>query len=910
MIKYLTFLMVMLQGFGLFAQQKKVLSLSDYEKWSRITRASLSGDGNWVVHGLQPNGGDETLYLQDLRTDSISEVKYANNGVFSDNSQWVYYYINPSKAEAKKAREARRELSNTLVVKNLQTGEESKYERVNRAEFTTDGQFLAIHRRKNPDDKSRHAGSDLILLELKSKKLLNIGNVSQFSFNRIANKMAYTVDADGKVGNGLYMVDLPSMNIQVLDSDTSQYASLIWDDAQSLKSEWGSKGKTLAVLKGITDSKKTLRENSVLVLRNMGQKDFKKTEYTTQNFENFPKTFVITELGALRFSNDGSQVFIGIKEQESVLKLSKDTVANVDVWHWKDEMIQSVQIRRANMLRRQTYQSSILLDNGQFVQYGDDNFRSIAMSKNARYAIARNDRDYVTDVSWGESVSDLYRVDLKTGEKVLFAKGITRVYGSSPDGKHYLYFDNDNIHVYDVNTNKSTDISAKSGVSFLDIDHPYPNANPTYGIAGFTKDGKSVVVNHTFDLYLISLDGSKSENLTKGLGDKESIRFRYVNLDPQEEYIDTKAPILLSAYGEWTKKTGYFSVQTGQEPKQIVYEDRSYGRPLKADYANKVFYTLQSFVDFPDYYVSDLNFSSPRKVTNANPQQAEYAWGSKKLVDYTNSRGIKLQGTLTLPANYEPGKKYPMVVYFYEKMSQNHHQYSMPVYDDRPHISYYSSNGYIVLQPDNVYEEGRPGTSALDCITSAVQEVIRLGYADPDNIGLQGHSWGGYQSSFILTQTDLFKCVVTGAPPTNLEGFYNNLYGSTGTNHHGITEIGQIRMGRNVTPWSNREAYQRENPMFHADKITTPFMILHGTVDGAVDWAQGMEFYNAARRLGKEVIFLSYPGEDHHLANEANTKDFQLRMKQYFDHYLKGTEAPEWMIDGIPNLQKLYDKAK
>lgn len=910
MIRYLSFLFIMLLGFNSLAQEKKVLSLSDYEKWSRITRASISPDGNWVAHGLLPNGGDETLYLQDIRTDSISEIKYANNPSFSDNSQWVLYYINPSKAEAKKAREARRELSNTLVVKNLLTGEEKKYERVSRAEYSTDGKFLAIHRRKNPDDKSKHAGTDLILLDLNANKLLNIGNVNQFSFNNVANKLAYTVDADGKVGNGLYLVDLPSMSIQVLDTDSTQYSSLVWDDAQARKDEWASKGKTLAVLKGVNDSKKTLRENSLMVLHNIGQKDFKKTVYSPENLAGFPKTFVISELGGLRFSHDGSQVFFGIKEQEEVLKLSKDTVANVDVWHWKDEMIQSVQIRRANMLKRQTYSSSILLNNGQFVQYGDDDFRTIQFSRNDRYAVARNNKDYITDVSWGESVSDLYRVDLKTGEKVLFAKGITRVYGSSPDGKYFLFFDQDNIHSYDVNANKITNISGNSGVSFLDIDHPYPNANPTYGIAGFTKDGKSVIANHTFDLYLLSLDGSKSANLTKGLGDKESIRLRYVNLDPNEEYIDTKSPILLSAYGEWTKKTGFFTVQLGQDPKQIVYEDRSYGRLFKPEYANKLFYTVQTFVDFPDYYVSDLNFNSPKKVTNANPQQAEYAWGSKKLVDYTNSRGIKLQGTLTLPANYEPGKKYPMIVYFYEKMSQNHHQYSMPVYDDRPHISFYASNGYIVLQPDNVYEEGKPGTSALDCITSAVQEVIRLGYADPENIGLQGHSWGGYQSSFILTQTDLFKCVVTGAPPTNLEGFYNNLYGSTGTNHHGITEIGQIRMGRNVTPWSHREWYQRENPMYHADKIQTPFMILHGTVDGAVDWAQGMEFYNAARRLGKEVIFLSYPGEDHHLANEANTKDFQLRMKQYFDHYLKGAEAPKWMTDGIPNLQKLYDKAK
>jgi len=341
-----------------------------------------------------------------------------------------------------------------------------------------------------------------------------------------------------------------------------------------------------------------------------------------------------------------------------------------------------------------------------------------------------------------------------------------------------------------------------------------------------------------------------------------------------------------------------------------VYEERSFGSLQKAVNADRVVFTSQTFVDFPDFYTSTTSFANRKKITNANPQQKNYAWGKRVLVDYTNSKGQKLQGTLTLPAGYESGKKYPTIIFFYEKMSQVHNQYSMPVYDDRPHMSLYASNGYLIFQPDNVYEEGRPGTSALDCITSAAKKLIELGYSDPQRIALQGHSWGGYQTSFILTQTDMFRCIVTGAPPTNLESFYNNIYGSTGTNHHGIMETGQVRMGRNATPWAAREAYQRESPMFHAPNIKTPFMILHGTADGAVDWSQGLEFYNAARRLGKEVILVSYPNEGHHLANEANQKDFLLRMQQYFDYYLKDAPAPEWMKQGVLNIDKKYDRAE
>ena len=330
--------------------------------------------------------------------------------------------------------------------------------------------------------------------------------------------------------------------------------------------------------------------------------------------------------------------------------------------------------------------------------------------------------------------------------------------------------------------------------------------------------------------------------------------------------------------------------------------DRAVGRPRKAKRADLLMYTQETFVDFPDYYVSAGDFSNPRKVTGANPQQAEYAWGRRVLVDFKNSRGVKLQATLALPAGYQPGRRYPMLVYFYEKMSQRHHEYSMPVYDDRPHMSTYASDGYLVLMPDVVYVTGRPGDSALDCVTSAVKRVIDLGYADPAHVGLQGHSWGGYESSFILTQTDLFAAIVTGAPVTNLVSFYNELYKSTGTVQQGIMEQGQVRMG--TTPWKDGALYRSQSAVHQAEKITTPFLILHGTADGAVDWHQGLELYNAAKRLGKKVILLSYPGEDHHLGRKENQKDFQVRMKQFFDHYLKGAEAPAWMTEGVAFLKK------
>src|SRR6185503_15729198 len=338
--------------------------------------------------------------------------------------------------------------------------------------------------------------------------------------------------------------------------------------------------------------------------------------------------------------------------------------------------------------------------------------------------------------------------------------------------------------------------------------------------------------------------------------------------------------------GEWTKKSGYYTVQPGAKPAPLVFADEKIGDAVKAENADRVIFTKQTFSMVPDYYVATTSFASPRKVTDADPFIDEYAWGSKKLVDFKNSKGQHLQGTLTLPANYQPGKKYPMLVYFYEKLSDTHHAFPMPVFDDRPHFAEYASDGYVVFEPDIVYETGHPGTSALDCVTSGVKKVIELGYADPDHIGIQGHSWGGYETSYILTHSKMFAAVVTGAPPTNLVSFYDETYPGSGTLQQGIVEVGQVRMGTN--PFDNLQLFEDQSALYHVRDITAPFLILHGTADNAVDWHQGLELYGAARRWGKHVILLSYPGEPHHLARKENQKDFQERMKQFFDHYLKG----------------------
>ena len=884
--------------------EKRVLTLDDYPKWKHIQEVTIADIGDWITYGYRPNGGDVTLYIKNLDNGKIYDVAVGSDPKISEDSRWAAYKISPSKEEAEKLRKERKPVKTKVELLDLSSGDKVTYVNAASFIFSNGSGFFAVKKDK-ADKDAKYDGTDLVLRNLKTGLDLNIGNVGNFLFNHDGTMLAYTIDADKKAGNGVYVLVLESGAIRPLDSGEADYAQLTWDDNGRKPLPDYAKGRALAVLKGKKPEKSVQKENALLVFAGLGTDKVTRTVYNPADDESFPEGMILSEKGELTWSEDNSRIFCGIKEQEAEPDKSEDPVANVDVWHWKDERLQSVQEVQANRDRRFTYRSVFLLKEKKFIPLTDESMRTIDIPRAGKWAVGRDNKKYRADVNRGRSTADYYRIDLDTGRRTLIIEELPVRMGLDPNGRYFLYFKDGHFWVYDLDEEKHTSISESAPVSFVNVEMDVPTDERPWGVAGWTKDGKGLIVYHKYDVWMLNLDGSKAANLTKGQGDEREIRFRYVRLNSEERYIDISMPLLLSAYGEWTKKAGYFHLNPDGRLEELVFEDVMFGRRiLKAKRADRILYTRETFVDFPDYYVSGIRFQKPVKVTDANPQQKEYAWGRRILIDYENSGGKKLQATLTLPPGYVEGEKYPMLVYFYEKMSQRHHNYSMPTYDDRPHMSLYASDGYLVLMPDIVYTVGKPGSSALDCVGAAVRKAIDMGYADPDRIGLQGHSWGGYQSSFIVTQTDMFACVVTGAPLTNMPSMYNILYKRTGNTNQGAIETGQGRFGRDVYPMKDLELYVSQSPMHHAAKITTPFMILHGTEDGAVDWNQGLEFYVAAKRLGKEVILLSYPGEPHHLQKEENQKDFQLRMKQYFDHYLKGIPAPDWMTNGIPFLKK------
>ena len=903
---------------------KPVLTPADYGKWESLGFGTLSPDGRWLAYPITRVNEENELRVRKLDADSTVIIAYGSRATFSSDGRWLAYTIGVSRAERERLEKARQPVRTRLGLLDLRTGETTILDRVSDFAFSDDGRYIAL--RGYPVREKESKGSDLVVRDLETGVSTNFGNVSGYAWQDEGTLLALTIDADARAGNGVQLYDPANGTLRTLDSDTATYTGLAWrKDADDL-----------AVLKTRADTVYEDTAHVILAWKGLAGRRTARLEFDPERANGFPADTRIVPYRELRWSDDGSTLFFGIKARdrkparaETLVKADDDSTAakavedstgatagarpragdvandeepaGVEVWHSRDVDIIPEQKVRAERDRRQNYLAAWHLRPDRFVRLGNELTEDVTLVEGQKLAIGRDQTPYETDRMFGPVYHDYYRIDVATGERTRFHERLQYGFGTSPGGRYALYFEDDHYWTYDLRTGRRTNLTQAIPTSFANLDDDHTvEQKPPFGIAGWTKDDRSVILYDKYDLWEVTPDGTRWTNLTNGAG--ERVRYRYVRLDPEEKAIDPTRPLYLSIYGEWTKKYGYARLRIGRQPERLVWLDKNVSRLARAKDADVFAYVVQGFDDSPDYFVGGPALRDARQVTETNPFQSDYAWGRAELVNFENANGRPLQGALFYPANYEPGKKYPMLVYIYEIRSNTIHNYSVPSERSPYNPTVFTQEGYFVFQPDIVYRDRDPGLSAVEAIVPAVEKVLETGMIDRDRIGLVGHSWGGYQTAFVVTQTDLFSAAVAGAPLTDLISMYLSIYWNTGGTDARIFEISQGRM--EVPPWEDLDAYMRNSALFNIQSMDTPLLVAFGDKDGAVDWHQGIELYNAARRAGKEMVLLVYEGENHSLAKRANQLDYHRRILEWFGHYLKGDDAPAWITEGVKHLDR------
>jgi len=918
-------------------ETKKVLTMDDYGLWRTVSSTQLSSDGNWMTYDYRKPEADEDapdereLQIKHLASDKVYQVPFGVSPVFSDDSRWVAYTIELDRKEAKKLKDKKKPVQQKVQLLNLETGDKVTWENATSFVFSKSSNALAVGKPKVKG--AEHAGSDLTVYDIQKELNHYIGNVSNHRFNKPGTLLAYTRDAQDKTGNGLYIMDLKTSLRTPLDQDSAAYSRMTWDE----------EGTALAVIKGNKDEKFLQRENQLIAFTNLVGGSPSRHELKSTENADFPKDMVISEKGELSWNSSATKIFFGIKEQKPDPKHKKSEKksednkegdkkskkeppsSDLDIWHWKDVRIQSVQRSRANREKNRTYRSVFNLKEKQFVQLTDESMKQITITRDGKWGVGSDDSQYVHD--WKPQNADYYRVDTQTGERqpMLTAHQSSLSQGRrgrggsalSPDSKHFAYWQDANICVYNLDSGKAINLTEDASVSFINTEWDYYGEKPSYGLAGWSKDGKTIILNHRYGLWLQPLDGRPATNLTGGVGAENKIRLRYVKLDREEKYVDLSKPLILSAYGQWTKKAGFYKLDARKtasgkisKAEPLIFKDKSFGRLAKAKNADRYMFTIQSFTESPDYHVSDATFANPRRMTDANPQQAEYRWGHSVLIDYTNKDGVRLQGALAIPDTHKPGKKLPMIVSFYEKTSQSMHSYMRPRFASGAATKLMEdvSKGYMILSPDVHFRVGTTYEDMLECVEAAVDKAIELGYADPDRIGLCGHSFSGSGAVYISARSKKFAVVFAGAAAVDPSGLHH-LWGYTadrktgsGVVAHRYEIYGQGRMGD--LPVKDFEAYRKEGFIDYVPGMTTPLVLMQGESDDVVGWIEAIGIYHAMRFNGKNIIMLSYPGEGHGLSKRINRMDLTRRKLEIFDHYLADKPAADWITNGVPFLEK------
>lgn len=929
------------------SQGLKPLDHSVYDQWKSIRGTTISDDGNWIAYAIAAQEGDMVLEVQNTVTRAkvtapLGQSLTLPQGTpmnprisFSGDSKFLIATVNPKWEDYKKARKDKVKPADLpkagMVVIDLMNSSVTNLEKISSWQIAPEDKGYLLFKpeatppapakeetpkaelKKDdaktdaPKKKADHKpGETYTLRDLATGKETKLENVSSATFSKNGEKLALAISTKDGAEDGIVVLDLKSGAKTEVVKGLGRYLRTAFDEEATQlafvtdKDDYAAKQPTNSLYVA------TIGKAPKLVAK-LGTKELPRD--------------VMPSAGVLSFSKSGKRLRFGVTAKPTPEpEVNPDEAVSIDIWHYNDERLQTVQLNQLAADRARSFDFLYHISSGKLVELETDEFSSSSLSSefDNDFGLSISNKAYRKASSWSPGGSDVYSINLKTGERKELAKNTDANLVLSPKGRYGVGYEESTKKLvsYDLSSGKKVVLNDELPPIWDELnDVPAPAGQ--LGFAGWTKDEARILVYDAFDIWAVDPSGkAKPENITGGHGRALSLRFRRLSLDPDEVYVDLSKPMLLSAVNTDSMDSGYYKLEQGKAPEKILMEAATFGGAAglrgvvqssvsKAKNAEKVFFTRQTFRDFPDLMLADSawTFANRKRITDANPQQKQYSWGTAEHITYRSNDGDELRGILYSPDKVDYVKKHPMIVYFYERDSELLHSYRTPAPSASTiNISLFVSQGYVVLVPDIKYKTGYPGESAMSCILPATQEAIRRGFVDPKRIGIQGQSWGGYQVAYLVTESDMFAAGCAGAPVSNMLSAYGGIRGESGVVREGQYEYGQSRIGESI--WEKPLRYLENSPLLHADKVKTPLLIMSNDKDGAVPWQQGIEYFTALRRLDKKAWMLNYNGEAHNLVERRNRKDFSVRLSQFFDYYLKDGPLPTWMAEGIPALKK------
>ncbi len=939
-------LAVVLPTLLLAQEAKRPLTQDTYDLWRTILQPTLSPDGAWAVYTLTPTVGDGMLVARATRGTTEHRVPRGSTGRplqsvtgqgftaqaarITADSRHVVFLQYPSQAalDSARARRARPadQPKNALAILSLADGRVTTIEKVRGFTIARDGSRFVLYQEEadsaagsagprgargaatdstRPAPRRKDSGSTLVIRELATGVETRIEGVSNYVVDDAERWLAYSrTGADSLGVDGVMVRALADGAETVLKRGTGNYRSLVFDDAGTQLAFvtdadlWSDSTPRFAVYHAALSGPRG-RGGPQAATRAVAATDV-------------PEGLQVNERARLAFVEQGGVLSLGLSRilPDSIPADSLADKAVVDLWHWRDARPQPMQRVQAGQDRSRQFTAVWHVATRQLRPLANPDLPNVTLSDDGRVAVATTNVPYELDAIAGDGGNDIHVLNTVSGASRQIATKVRSGGQLSPEAKYVTWWEDGRWRVHDIAANRTRDlVVGVTDVSFEDETHDTPSEPGPWGLGGWTTGDRAVLVYDRYDIWEVDPTGARpARNLTDGLGRRERITFRTVQLDPDADAFDPTQPLMLRAFDNDTKYAGFYRERLGvvAAPESLIMAPKSWPGLQKARAADQYLVARADFREFPDLWTGP-SFHALTRISDAMPEQSQYRWGNVELHHWLNSDGVPTEGLVFTPEGFDPSKQYPMLVYFYEQLSDGLYNYSRPAGRNTINPTVYTSLGYVVFFPNIHYTPGYPGPSAVKSIVPGVQSLIARGFVDPKRIGIGGQSWGGYQTAYIITQTNLFAAAVPNATVVNMTSAYGGIRWESGVERAIVNyERGQSRIGGSL--WEYPERYIENSPLFFLDRVTTPVLFMANDNDGAVPWYQGIEYFVAMRRLGKEAYMVNYNGDAHNPRKYANQKDIDRRMQEFFANKLLGAPAPEWMQRGIPFLERGRDQ--